>query len=116
MDDYCALCLALRNQRSDHTSLENTSLLESEHFCVLPSVGPFVPGHVMVVSKEHYRNLATMGMPRIDEYRNIAQELSHIPFVKLDSRNFVFAMWRHNVEREMPNSLAHWSLAVSALS
>jgi diadenosine tetraphosphate (Ap4A) HIT family hydrolase len=71
----CALCIALADGRSAQPILCNTILLETDLFTVLPSLGPFAPGHVMVVSKFHTHNLASMGAEAIDEYERLACQL-----------------------------------------
>ena len=38
----------------------------------MPCIGPLVPGHVMVVSKHHFINLATMDDSAITEYERLA--------------------------------------------
>jgi diadenosine tetraphosphate (Ap4A) HIT family hydrolase len=73
----CALCVAVRDAITPggSTFLHNKNLLETERFVVLPSLGPFLAGHVMVVSKGHFASLASMGASAIDEYEHLAQLL-----------------------------------------
>jgi len=58
----CCLCEAVVDSISNgnRSLLENRKLLESEHFVVIPSLGPFVEGQIMIVSKKHYSNLRSM--------------------------------------------------------
>ena len=52
MIEDCILCEAINisNKR-----IENTILYESERFVVIPTLGQFIPGWLMVVSKDHFR-------------------------------------------------------------
>ncbi|OWY71619.1 hypothetical protein B7486_08015 [cyanobacterium TDX16] len=76
----CALCKAISNE-GEHPEAkrpENTVLLQSNAFLVLPALGPFTPGHVLVVSKEHIPNLASMGATGISEYLQVCEKLSQV--------------------------------------
>lgn len=42
---------------------------------VFPAVGPLFPGHVMVVSREHFPSLATMGINGLTQYRHLTDLL-----------------------------------------
>jgi diadenosine tetraphosphate (Ap4A) HIT family hydrolase len=64
--------------------LHNHRLFETPRFIVLPSVGPLVPGHVMVVSKEHCNSLSSMGADAIREYEDLAGRLRTAPFLDQD--------------------------------
>jgi ATP adenylyltransferase len=78
----CALCVAAADAtRSEQPFLHNQKLLETPRFVVLPSVGPLVPGHVMVVSKVHYQSLASMGAEAVLEYERLAARLRKAPFL-----------------------------------
>jgi diadenosine tetraphosphate (Ap4A) HIT family hydrolase len=79
----CALCLAVADTTRDQgTFLHNRRLLETERFVVLPSLGPLMPGHVMVVSKVHCHNLASMGEAGIREYESLAADLRIGPLLR----------------------------------
>ena len=73
----CALCRAVDEAASEVRRVYDTHLTHSEHFVVLPSVGPITPGHVMVVSRNHARNLAFMGQSVIEEYKCLVQSISN---------------------------------------
>lgn len=77
----CDLCAAIVDSQNPEGQREpfNTPLAESARFVVLPSIGPLVPGHIMVVSREHYPNLASMGREAIREYEDLARHLSELP-------------------------------------
>ena len=53
MDRPCRLCEAL--SPLGNAVSENTILIESDHFVVMPTIGQFVEGWLMVVSKNHKR-------------------------------------------------------------
>jgi len=78
----CALCVAAADATtSEQPFLHNRKLLETPRFVVLPSVGPLVPGHVMVVSKVHSHSLASMGPEAILEYESLATRLRKAPLL-----------------------------------
>jgi diadenosine tetraphosphate (Ap4A) HIT family hydrolase len=60
--------------------LYNAKLMESERFVVVPSLGPLVRGHVMIVSKQHQESLASMGSPVLKEYNDLATRVRSGPF------------------------------------
>lgn len=72
----CALCRAIVNQSASSADVrtENKKLFESDRFVIMPCVGPFVPGHILIVSREHHPNLASMGPDCIREYNTVAEE------------------------------------------
>ncbi len=47
----CRLCVAAKTKGK--YGIENTVLFESDHFIVIPTIGQFVEGWLMVVSKQH---------------------------------------------------------------
>lgn len=72
----CALCVAVADATGTEESLLfNRNLHETEHFVVVPSIGPFLPGHVLVVSKTHHPSLASMGRAAVEEYDVLAAQL-----------------------------------------
>lgn len=72
----CELCRAVRESTSEHApALHNTCLYQTEWFAVLPALGPLVPGHIMVVSHDHYPNLLSMPREALVEYERLAQWL-----------------------------------------
>lgn len=78
----CALCVAAADAtRSAQPFLHNQKLLETPRFIVIPSLGPLVTGHVMVVSKAHFHNLASMGSEALLEYESLAARLRTAPFL-----------------------------------
>jgi diadenosine tetraphosphate (Ap4A) HIT family hydrolase len=83
MTCMCALCLAVADAaRNEQPFLYNRKLVETRQFLVLPSLGPLVPGHVMVVSKTHCTSLAAMGADAIEEYESLAVRLRGAPLLR----------------------------------
>lgn len=79
----CALCVAVADATRHATPfLHNQKLLETDRFIVLPSLGPLMPGHVMVVGKEHLDSLASMGRDAFEEYEQLAKYLRGAPFLR----------------------------------
>ncbi len=79
----CALCAAITDTgRNQQAFLHNRKLLETERFVVIPSIGPLVPGHVMVVSKLHSPSLASTGMDAISEYDLLSARLRNAPLLR----------------------------------
>jgi diadenosine tetraphosphate (Ap4A) HIT family hydrolase len=80
----CALCVAVADATRHATPfLHNQKLLETDRFIVLPSLGPLMPGHVMVVGKEHLESLVSMGRDAFEEYEQLANHLrAAAPFLR----------------------------------
>lgn len=55
----CPFCRLQRESEQDRAPAD-TILLESEHFLVVPTVGPFTSGHVMVITRGHYTSFASL--------------------------------------------------------
>ncbi len=81
MVDDCQLCNAVRDAtRPNGPSFHgNTPLAESPNFLVLPCIGPLLSGHVIVVSRDHYPSLASMGSDAISEYNQLVHEIVRKP-------------------------------------
>ena len=80
---HCALCAAISDSaRAGDPFLHNRRLLQTDRFVVLPSVGPLVPGHVMVLSRLHCHSLASMGAAAIREYNELAAHLRAAPLLQ----------------------------------
>jgi diadenosine tetraphosphate (Ap4A) HIT family hydrolase len=71
----CELCNAIMDSESNPNKLYNTKLLENEEFIVLPCIGPIILGQVMIVSKLHYSNLASMGNQDIEAYSRLINRI-----------------------------------------
>jgi diadenosine tetraphosphate (Ap4A) HIT family hydrolase len=76
------LCTAVADAtRYADPFLYNSKLLESGRFVVVPSLGPLLPGHVMIVSKTHLESLASMGPEALDEYNQLAVRVRSGPLL-----------------------------------
>ena len=71
----CRLCDAL-NSNIVNQHISNTILRQTENFVLVPALGPLVEGHLMIVSKEHYPNLASMDEGLIEECLSFISILS----------------------------------------
>lgn len=76
----CVLCEAVDEALSpgDPGKPYNRLLREpagASRFVVMPTVGPLVEGHVMIVSREHCHSLAAMGPEAIAEYEALTRSL-----------------------------------------
>jgi len=62
-DPRCVFCEVLEEPTSPAMPPHsyNTLLTSSDHFVVLPALGPLVKGHVLVVSRAHMPSLASLG-------------------------------------------------------
>ncbi len=67
--ENCSLCIATRDISDDikNIPIENTRLLISSNFVVMPCVGPFTEGQLMIVGKEHIPNLSKMSLDQLVE-------------------------------------------------
>ena len=81
-EGLCALCCAVADAtRYAEPFLYNSKLLETDRFVVVPSLGPLVPGHVMIVGKAHQESLAAMGPIALDEYNELAMKVRSGPLL-----------------------------------
>jgi diadenosine tetraphosphate (Ap4A) HIT family hydrolase len=76
-DPMCVFCEVLEEFESPTMPPlnYNTCLAASDHFVVLPALGPLVKGHVLVVSKAHMPSLASLGEQAICEFEELAAEV-----------------------------------------
>jgi hypothetical protein len=81
MDTDCALCDAIADATAGGVpkQIYNELLFTTPRFGVLSSIGPLSLGHVMIVSKHHWPNLASMGVDAIDEYEELVQTFRRLP-------------------------------------
>jgi len=79
MNRPCAICNELRAESDsrlssalDDSRYTNAVLLATEHFAVIPSVGPLAVGHSLVVTRGHSSNvIADLDESELDELRCI---------------------------------------------
>ena len=53
-------------------------IYESEHFVVVPGLGPLASGYLMIMTKPHYLSLAQVPEEWYDEYHEIEQDIEYI--------------------------------------
>jgi len=81
--DGCPFCKAIAERHMNEAGgrVENTPLYESPSFVVFPALGPVVPGHVVVVSKQHRPSFASLTNTELCEYDALAHDLlPRMPF------------------------------------
>lgn len=73
----CCLCKAVKDSISNanRSLLENRLLFETKNFIVIPSLGPFVEGQIMIVSKKHYSSLKSMDSYPYNELLSIFEKI-----------------------------------------
>ena len=49
-------------------------LLETENFYVVPTIGGFVEGYLLLISKEHLGSLAEIKKSQIEEFENLKKK------------------------------------------
>lgn len=72
----CTLCLALGDLKD---RIENTPLLVTKNFVVLPALGPLAVGHVLVVSRSHLPSFAMLGRELLMEYEQLVHIARSLP-------------------------------------
>ena len=73
--DECRLCWAVSG--SGQRFPENEILLSSGEYVVVPALGGFVPGYVMLVSRNHRGSLGTLGHDEVSDIeRRLCETLS----------------------------------------
>lgn len=80
LDSSCTFCRALKTPPPQRP-VYDTVLAESRHFVVLPALGPLVPGHVIIVTREHSLNLLANKPDVLREYESIINRIRRrIPY------------------------------------
>jgi diadenosine tetraphosphate (Ap4A) HIT family hydrolase len=78
MAEDCTLCRVVDQRLAGQRPLYDTRLLETPSFVVIPALGPVWPGHVMVVSRSHIPNLASMPRVGVVEYDELVRTVSRM--------------------------------------
>jgi diadenosine tetraphosphate (Ap4A) HIT family hydrolase len=88
----CCLCEAVKDSitNGNKSLIENRLLFESDHFVVIPSLGPFVEGQVMIVSKKHFMNLRSMKKNVLSDLQSVF-EFIKTKTIKSFSNSLLFA-------------------------
>lgn len=84
-DETCGFCAEihgvdrennlLRTHITPQTGLESRVILETEHFQVIPTLGGFVEGYVMVVSRNHYDCVGKVPAADLPELKALLEEV-----------------------------------------
>lgn len=84
-DESCGFCAEIHGIRTENnllysiitpqTELESRVLAETEHFIVIPTIGAFVDGYVMIVTKEHYECIGKMPAEAIGELEQLISRI-----------------------------------------
>lgn len=53
-------------------------IYESEHFVVVPGLGPLAPGYLMIMTKDHYLSLAQIPVSWLPEYYTVEEDVADI--------------------------------------
>ncbi|MEQ9310744.1 MAG: hypothetical protein RLN90_14905 [Balneolaceae bacterium] len=73
----CKLCNAF-NDPGLSDQIENTVLLKTPNFKVIPALGPIEVGHVLIVSNNHFDNLLNMRTEQVIEYQKVTEYLKSL--------------------------------------
>ncbi len=76
MSEYCQMCEAIGPEGKG--LLENTIILETDNFVVIPTLGQFIEGWLMVVSKEHVPSAQSMSPYLLTELSEVVQQTGHM--------------------------------------
>src|SRR5260370_20018224 len=76
MASDCTLCKVVDAGLVNQRPVYDTQLTGTTSFLVIPAVGPVRPGHVMVVSRSHVSNLASMPSAALVEYNELVRTVS----------------------------------------
>jgi diadenosine tetraphosphate (Ap4A) HIT family hydrolase len=84
MNQQCAICVELRagsdtrlSSALDDSRYANAVLFVTDHFAVIPSVGPLTVGHSLVVTRRHSSNvIADLDQSELDELGRVCCESS----------------------------------------
>lgn len=58
---HCRYCTGFLSPKgTERQSIWNTTLMESQHFLVVPTLGMLVPGWLLIITKEHYLNMGLL--------------------------------------------------------
>jgi diadenosine tetraphosphate (Ap4A) HIT family hydrolase len=74
----CELCNAVEDAHSSNPHIYNTILTQTSNFVILPTIGPLVKGHCIIVSKQHFDSISLMNTESIDELGQIFESLSYM--------------------------------------
>ena len=87
IDHSCGFCVEIHGMDTDNnlfkrviapeTGLKSRYVYEDDTFVVMPTLGAFVEGYVMIVSKEHYDCVGKMSAEDIARLEALMEEITH---------------------------------------
>lgn len=85
IDETCGFCAEIHNIPSDNnmllqyitpnTGLQTRILAQTEHFVVIPTLGSFVEGYVMVLSREHFDCVGKIPPEQLPELKALLEAM-----------------------------------------
>lgn len=111
----CAICEELSCAGETRLSsalgdsyVTNATLAISDNFAVIPSVGPLVAGHCLLVTRQHSSNvIAGLDQPKLDELGGICKE--SVEKLIREFSNMRLFCFEHGSRCELQNSLCSTS-------
>lgn len=91
----------------DRSLTINTMIEETKNFCVLPGVGSFVEGYLLIVSKRHILAMAELNKKEKQEYLEIIKKYRNVFFEKYQQYPIIFEHGSPIREEHGANSIAH---------
>ncbi|MFX0196174.1 MAG: hypothetical protein ACFFCW_08630 [Candidatus Hodarchaeota archaeon] len=73
--DECRLCQIVSSQ-PDEVELHDAPLLSSDNFLVVPALGQFVSGYLLIVTRDHVLNTGLLSEHLYDELESLKNEVA----------------------------------------
>lgn len=70
--------------------IENRIILETDNFVVLPTIGAFVKGYLLIVTKKHYTSMAQISKEELNELNCVIKTCKNLISDKLDKKSILF--------------------------
>lgn len=75
----CAYCVHIHSNHSGRFSINNNrSVYESENFIVIPTVGEFIKGYLLIIPKEHLMSLAELPIDLRNEFLQVLNDVFYM--------------------------------------
>lgn len=95
-DELCPFCKELQfgfekkyyndsNEKFEHSRI----LTETDHWVVIPTLGSFIEGYILIINKHHYRSLYDCPLNQKNELLNLMKSIE-ILFEKVYGKNNIF--------------------------
>jgi diadenosine tetraphosphate (Ap4A) HIT family hydrolase len=69
----CEMCRAMIDCDAENSKPFNTALYRTHHFTVLPTIGPLVAGHAIIISRRHDFGLLSMSSDEKDDFFQVVK-------------------------------------------